>query len=47
MLKGYYVAKNKRTGERKKFDTYDEMQYWYVGLSTEEMMEWGSWDFVY
>ena len=47
MSKGYYVAKNKRTGETKQFNTYDEMQYWYVRLSTQEMMDWGKWTYVW
>jgi len=45
--KPHYIAKNKVTGERKRFDSYTQMQSWYITLSIMEMLNWSSWEVSY
>lgn len=42
-----YIAKNKETGERKVFNTFTQMQCWYITLGIMDMLAWSSWEVSY
>ena len=42
----YYVLKNKKTKEEKRFRTFNALREWWRHLGIEESLEWSGWDFV-
>lgn len=42
----YYVVKNKRTKEEKRFRTFNGLREWWRCLGIDESLEWSGWDFV-